>query len=40
MGQNLIIWWESGLSSAPRNHLTTFSRPFVPRAYARGGLGL
>jgi len=43
MGQKVIIrfWWESGLSSASRNHLTTFCRPFVPRAYARGGrLGL
>jgi len=27
MGQKVIIrfWWESGLSSASRNHLTTFS---------------
>jgi len=26
MGQNVIIriWWESGLSSASSNHLTTF----------------
>jgi len=26
MGQKVIIsfWWESGLSSASRNHLTTF----------------
>ena len=23
------FWWESGLSSASRNHLTTFCRPFV-----------
>jgi len=23
------FWWESGLSSATRNHLTTFCRPFV-----------
>jgi len=31
MGQKVIIrlWWESGLSSASRNHLTTFCRPFV-----------
>jgi len=38
MGQKVIIrfWWKSGLSSASRNHLTTFCRPFVPRAYARG----
>jgi len=30
MGQNVIIssWWESGLSSASRNHHTTFCRPF------------
>jgi len=27
--QVVIIWWESGLSSACRNHLTTFCRPFV-----------
>jgi len=28
MGQKVIIgvWWESGLSSASRNHLTTFCR--------------
>jgi len=27
MGQKVIIrfWWESGLSSASRNHLTTFA---------------
>jgi len=31
MGQKVIIkfWWESGLSSASRNHLTTFCRSFV-----------
>ena len=31
MGQKAIIrfWWESGLSSAYRNHLTTFCRPFA-----------
>jgi len=31
MGQEVIIrfWWESGLSSACRNHLTTFCRRFV-----------
>jgi len=31
MGQKAItrFWWESGLSSASRNHLTTFCRPFV-----------
>ena len=31
MGQKVIIrcWWESGLSSASRNHLTTFCRPFA-----------
>jgi len=31
MGQKVIIrfWWESGLSSASRNNLTTFCRPFV-----------
>jgi len=31
MGQKVTIrfWWESGLSSASRNHLTTFCRPFV-----------
>jgi len=30
MGQKVTIrfWWESGLSSASRNHLTTFCRPF------------
>jgi len=35
MGQKEIIgfWWESGLSSASRNHLTTFCRPFAH--YAR-----
>jgi len=31
MGQKVIIGfrWESALSSASRNHLTTFCRPFV-----------
>jgi len=31
MGQKVIIrfWWESGLSSASRNNLTTFCRLFV-----------
>jgi len=31
MDQKVIIrfWWQSWLSSAPRNHLTTFCRPFV-----------
>jgi len=31
MGQKVIIryWWESGLSSVFRNHLSTFCRPFV-----------
>jgi len=32
MGQKVIIriWWEFlGLSSASRNHLTTFCRPFI-----------
>jgi len=30
-GPKVIIrfWWESGLSSASRNHLATFCRPFV-----------
>jgi len=29
MGQKVLIrfWWESGLSPASRNHLTTFFRP-------------
>jgi len=29
MGQKVIIrlWWEAWLSSASRNHLTTFCRP-------------
>jgi len=37
MGQEVIIrfWWESGLSSASRNHLTTFCRPFVHYACLR-----
>jgi len=38
ISRNIEIWakkviirfgWESGLSSASRNHLTTFCRPFV-----------
>jgi len=29
------FWWESGLSSASRNHLTTFCRPFVHYACLR-----
>ena len=29
------FWWESGLSSAFRNHLTTFYRPFVHYACLR-----
>jgi len=31
MGQKVIIRfsWESGLSSASRDHLSTFCRPFV-----------
>jgi len=37
MGQKVVIrfWWESGSSSASRNHLTTFCRPFVHCAYLR-----
>jgi len=37
MGQKVIsrFWWESGLSSASRNHLTTFCRPFVHCAWLR-----
>jgi len=37
MGQKVIItfWWESGLSSAYRNHLTTFCRPFAHYTYFR-----
>jgi len=37
MGQKVIIrfWWESGLSSASRSHLTTFYRPFVHYACLR-----
>jgi len=37
MGQKLIIrfWWESGLSSAFRSHLTTFCRSFVHYACFR-----
>jgi len=32
MRQKVIIrfWWESGLSSASRNHLTTFLQTFRP----------
>jgi len=29
------FWWESGLSFASRNHLTTFWRPFVHYACLR-----
>jgi len=31
MGQKVIIrfWWQFGLSSASRNHLTTFCRPSI-----------
>jgi len=38
MGQKVIIrfWWESGLSSAFRNHLTTFCRPMSTYAYCYG----
>jgi len=37
MGQKIIIRfrWESGLSCASRNHLTTFCRPFVHYACLR-----
>jgi len=37
MGQRVIIkfWWESGLSSASRKHLTTFCRSFVCYACLR-----
>jgi len=37
MGQKVIIrfWWESGLSSASRNHLTTFCLPFANYACLR-----
>jgi len=37
MGQKEIIrfWWECGLSSASRNHLNTFCRPFVHYARLR-----
>ena len=36
-GQRVIImfWWESGLSSASRNHLTTFCRSFIYYAHLR-----
>jgi len=35
MSKKVIIrfWCESGWSSASRNHLTTFCRPFVQYAY-------
>jgi len=38
MGQNVIIrfWWESGLSSASRNHRTTFCIRFVHYAFKIG----
>jgi len=37
MGQKVIIgfWWECGLSSASRNHLTNFCISFVHYAYLR-----
>jgi len=37
MDQKVIIrfWWQSRLSSASRNHLTTFCRPFVHYACLR-----
>jgi len=37
MGEKDIIrfWWESGLSSASRNHLIMVSRPFLHYAYLR-----
>jgi len=37
MGQKVVIkfWWESELSSASRNHLTNFCRPFVHYACLR-----
>jgi len=37
MSQKVIIrfWWESGLSSASRNYLATFCRPFVHYACLR-----
>jgi len=37
MGQKVAIrfWWKSELSSASRNHLTTFCRPFVHYACLR-----
>ena len=42
MGQKAIIrcWWESGLSSTSRNHLTTFGRPFVHYASSRFCFGI
>jgi len=35
MGQKVMIrfWWEFGLSSVFRNHLTTFCRPFAHYAW-------
>jgi len=37
MGRKVIngLWWESKLSSASRNHLTTFCRPFFHYACLR-----
>jgi len=37
MGQKVIImfWWEFGVSSASRNHLTTFCRPSIHYACLR-----
>jgi len=37
MGQKVIImfWWEFGLSSASRNHFTTFCRPSIHYACSR-----
>jgi len=37
MGQKVIVrfWWESGLSSASRNHLANFCIPFVHYACLR-----
>jgi len=34
MGKKVVIrfWWESAFSSASRNNLTTFCRPFVHHA--------
>jgi len=33
--KKIRFWWESGLSSASRNHVTTFCRPFVHYACLR-----